>query len=126
MTFNEMLNELTIFGVFLLVGFLLREVIKPLQKLFIPASVIGGVVALILGPQVLGIIEVPASFASYSGALIRVVMAAVVFGVTINIDKLKSYGDYMMVVHSVYGLQMFLGIALGSLLCIIWPNLPIG
>lgn len=126
MTFNQMLNELSIFGVFLLVGFLLREIIKPLQKLFIPASVIGGVVALIMGQQVFGIIEVPASFSSYSGALIRVVMAAVVFGVTVNVDKLKSYGDYMMVVHSIYGLQMFIGIALGSLFCFIWPKLPIG
>lgn len=38
MTFGAMLTEMTIFGVFLIAGFLIRELIKPLQKLFIPSS----------------------------------------------------------------------------------------
>ncbi|GKH49723.1 sodium/glutamate symporter [Eubacteriales bacterium] len=126
MTFGAMLTEMTIFGVFLIAGFLIRELIKPLQKLFIPSSIIGGVIALVGGQQILGLWEVPASFSSYSGTLIRFVMCSIIFGVTLNLDKMKSYGDYMMVVHSVYGWQMALGIGLGALFCKIWPSLPTG
>ena len=126
MTFNQMLNDLVLFGVFLLAGFFIREIIKPIQKLFIPASVIGGLLALVLGEQCLGLIAVPASFSQYSGALIRVVMAALVFGVSMNMDKAKSYADYMLACHSVYGGQMLIGVALGAVFCVVWPSLPTG
>lgn len=126
MSFDTMITEMTFFGVFLIAGFLLREIVKPIQKLFIPSSIIGGVIALVGGQQILGLWEVPSSFGSYSGTLIRFVMCALIFGVTLNLEKLKSYADYMMVVHSVYGWQMALGIALGAFMCIIWPSLPVG
>ena len=57
--FATVFNDLIVLFCFLIVGFILRELIKPLQKLFIPASVLGGLVALIVGPQVLGLIELP-------------------------------------------------------------------
>ena len=126
MNLNIMIDDLMIFGVFLLVGFLLREIFKPLQKLFLPASIIGGVVALIMGQQVLGIITIPATFSQYSGAFIRIIMTALVFGVSMNLDKVRSYADYMMVQESNYGLQMFAGIALGAFFMTIWPGLPVG
>lgn len=126
MTVNSLLTDLTVMSLFLIIGFLVREVVKPLQKLFLPASIIGGIIALILGPQVLGLAAIPKSFSAYSGALIRFVMCALIFGVSMNRQKLKSYGDYMMVVHSVYGMQMFVGIALGSFFCAIWNGLPTG
>lgn len=47
-------NDLAILLVFLLIGFALREIIRPLQKLFLPAGLIGGIIALLVGPQVLG------------------------------------------------------------------------
>ena len=126
MSLDTMITEMTFFGVFLVPAFLLREIVKPIQKLFIPSSIIGGVIALVGGQQILGLWEVPSSFGSYSGTLIRFVMCALIFGVTLNLEKLKSYADYMMVVHSVYGWQMALGIALGAFMCIIWPSLPVG
>ena len=122
---NALLTDLTVFGVFLLVGLVIREICKPLQKIFLSASIIGGLALLILGPQVLGVVAIPKTFGGFSGAMIRFIMAALVFG-GINKDKLISYGDYMMVVHSVYGMQMVLGVALGALLGTIWPSLPVG
>lgn len=95
MSFDTMITEMTFFGVFLIAGFLLREIVKPIQKLFIPSSIIGGVIALVGGQQILGLWEVPSSFGSYSGTLIRFVMCALIFGVTLNLEKLKSYADYM-------------------------------
>ena len=41
-------------GVFLLIGKIIRLKVKVLQNLFLPSSIIGGFVALLLGPQVLG------------------------------------------------------------------------
>ena len=38
----------------MLIGMFLRNKVKVLQKLFLPASVIGGIVGLILGPELLG------------------------------------------------------------------------
>ena len=46
-------------AVFMLVGFFARELLKPLQKLFLPASLIGGLILLSLGPQMLGVVPVP-------------------------------------------------------------------
>lgn len=126
MTVNQMLNELMIWGVLLLAGFSLREVCRPLQRLFIPASVIGGLLALIFGQQVLGIIEVPKSFSSYAGVLIRIVMTGLILGVAIDRKKIASYADYMLSIHSLYGWQMALGVALGALLGWFWPGMPQG
>ncbi|MCA0984361.1 sodium:glutamate symporter [Halobacillus yeomjeoni] len=46
-------------GVFLIIGKLIRVKVKIFQDLFLPASIIGGFIALLLGPQVLGKIVSP-------------------------------------------------------------------
>lgn len=83
MTLTSLQNDVILLGIFLLIGFAVRELVKPLQKLYIPASVIGGVIALIAGQQVLGIVEIPESWSSMSSVLINLIMTAMVFGVTI-------------------------------------------
>jgi ESS family glutamate:Na+ symporter len=45
---------LLLLGVFLLLGKFIRLASPPLQRLFLPSSIIGGVLALLLGPEVLG------------------------------------------------------------------------
>ncbi len=52
------LIALGIAGALLLLGLLLRSKVKIFQKIFLPASVIGGFVGLILGPEVFGLIPV--------------------------------------------------------------------
>ena len=44
--FATAINDGALLMVFLLVGLILLQVIKPLQKLFLPAGLIGGAVAL--------------------------------------------------------------------------------
>ncbi|WP_067725134.1 sodium/glutamate symporter [Oceanobacillus damuensis] len=51
---NEIGFALLYLGLFLLIGKWVRVRVKWLQNLFLPSSVIGGFIALILGPQVLG------------------------------------------------------------------------
>lgn len=126
MTFASIFNDIVILGAFLLVGFVLREVCKPIQKLFIPASVVGGVVALLLGPQILHMVVIPKSFAPMSGVLINLVMAAIVFGVNIDRSKLRNYLDFTAYIATTYGIQMMVGMILSITLCKIWPELPKG
>ena len=49
MTIKTLCSDMLLLTVFMLMGFFIREYIKPLQKLFLPASLIGGL--LILPPD---------------------------------------------------------------------------
>lgn len=126
MTVASLCNDILVLAVFLLVGFFVRELCKPLQKLFLPSSLIGGLILLLLGQQVLGVVEVPESFSSIPSVMIDIVMAATVFGVTINRKKLGSYLDYSCMTMTSYGMQLGLGVFLGWLLQKVWPGLPDG
>lgn len=88
---TSLLQSLGLLGAFLLVGTLLRAKLKIFQKMFIPSSVIGGFLLLILGPQVLNVLPVPAEwFDMYSlmpGILIVPVVAAVPLGLKIGRGK---------------------------------------
>lgn len=64
MTVASFCDDMLILAVFMLVGFFVREIAKPLQKLFLSSSLIGGLVLLILGPQIAGVVNVPESFSS--------------------------------------------------------------
>ena len=108
MTVKSLFNDMLIIALFMLAGYFVRQLIKPLQRLFLPASLIGGLVALILGQQCLGLIEIPESFSSFSNVLIAPIMAALLFGVTITKDKVVGYLDYIFVEQGIYGMQMVL------------------
>lgn len=126
MTIASLYQDIMFWGAFLLIGILIRELVKPLQKLFLPASLIGGIVALICGQQVLGLVEVPSSFSSLSGTLINVIMAALTFGVVLNKERIVGYLDYICVCGGLYFSQMALGVFLGMVLSNIWPGMPEG
>lgn len=85
---TDLLKSLSLLGGFLLIGVFLRAKLKFLQKTFIPASVIGGFLLLILGPQCLNILPVSADwFSIYSllpGILIVPVVASVPLGLRIG------------------------------------------
>ena len=126
MTVASLFSDMILIGVFMLAGFFVREIVKPIQKLFLPASLIGGLLALILGQQMLGLVEIPESFSKFSNVLIAPIMAALLFGVTINKKKVVGYMDYICVEQGIYGMQMAVGAALGALLAVLWPGLPKG
>ncbi|MEV4902724.1 hypothetical protein AB0K08_15460 [Citricoccus sp. NPDC055426] len=126
MTLESILSDLTIFGVFLLIGFVLRELIKPFQRLFLPASLIGGLLLLILGPQVLGLVSVPDSFGDFAGVVIGVIMTGLILGITVNVSRVRSFADYTFISLGLYGLQAGVGLALGMVLMGMWPGLPEG
>lgn len=128
MTFASIFNDLILLFTFLLVGFAVRELVTPLQRFYIPASIVGGLIALALGPQGLGWVEIPKSFGSMAGVMITLVLTASVIGVTVDKKKLSTYMIHLCIMVSVYGMQMFVGCGLGALMekSGMWPQLPFG
>lgn len=93
---SAIVNDLAILLVFLLIGFALRELIKPLQKLFLPAGLIGGIVALLVGPQVLGWVNLPESWSGMASPMINIVLTCLMFGTALNKSKLRTYTPVLL------------------------------
>lgn len=126
MTFASLFSDLQVLCLFLLAGYLLREFCPLLQKIFLPSAVIGGVIALIGGQQVLGLWGVPKSFSSFSGQLIMLIMTCLVWGVRFNKSKIIGYLDYFCLLNSARFGQIALGATAGILLRFVWAGLPEG
>jgi len=93
----DLLVSFSMLSFFLIIGMILRAKLKFLQKIFLPASVIGGFIGLILGPIVLGnhaILPLPKewinTYALLPGILIVPVVAAVPLGMKFKSWKLKK------------------------------------
>jgi len=89
--FTQLLQEFCILASLLLMGVFLRAKIKVFQNLFLPASVIGGFLGLVLGPIVLkghAILPIPQSFLQdfslIPGILILPIIASVPLGLGLN------------------------------------------
>lgn len=67
-------------SVLLIIAQIIRTLVKPLQKLYIPSSVIGGVMGLILGPQVLNVIPWSDQIGSYAYLFICIIFAGLYLG----------------------------------------------
>jgi len=122
--FTAAVDDLAILLVFLLVGLVLRQLITPLQKLFLPAGLVGGTLALILGPQVLGVIDIPNTWGGMATPMINIVLTCTIFGTVINKEKLKTYAGAINLIIFTYVAQMIVGTLSGIGLSKIWPELP--
>jgi len=97
-TLKAILLQVCILCLLLALGVFLRAKIKLFQKIFLPASLIGGIIGLILGPFMLGKIlpfeiipeAVRASWYSYAGVLINIVFACLLLGV--RLPSLREIG----------------------------------
>ena len=121
---HEQMFAVAVLSFFLLLGVFIREKITIIQKLFIPASIVGGVLLLICGPQVLNIVDITAAVKSYITNLIIIVLTCIVFGNAMDRKRLHSYADFTVVNMATYGLQLVCGLALGWVLSVIWNGLP--
>ncbi|WLR48629.1 sodium/glutamate symporter [Halobacillus litoralis] len=140
MTPNEIGFALLYIGVFLLIGKIIRVKWTLLQNLFLPSSIIGGFIALFLGPQVLGKFMPEDSFFSNGvmtesimevwsalpGLMINVVFAALFLGAAI--PKLKDIwyyaGPQLALGWSVGWGQYVVGITLAVLILVPFFDLP--
>ncbi|MBR5980738.1 MAG: hypothetical protein IK035_01905 [Firmicutes bacterium] len=123
---GAVVGDLGYLSLFLLAGLALRELVTPLQKLFLPAGLIGGVLALVMGPQVLGWIEIPKTFGGMAGPMIDIVLTCMILGTTLNRDRLRSFAGSTTIVALTYFAQMAVGTITGVVLSNFWPAMPKG
>lgn len=80
MTFNTVLIDFAIASFFILIGQLIRSKVKFIQSSFIPASLLAGLMGLVVGPALLGWAPLSEFMGSYAGTLVVVVFASVGLG----------------------------------------------
>ncbi len=122
----EYFNALILFGLLLVAGVIIRELVPAFQKVLLPASLIGGFLGLILGQQVLGLIEIPTAFVDISSFGMRIIMTCIPIGIGVSAKRLYQHLDFTFSNMTMYGFQMIFGVLLGALFCNIWPGLPEG
>lgn len=72
----DLMVDVGLISVLMIVGTFMRRHFQWFRKLLIPAPITAGLLALALGPQVLGIMPFSDSLSTYSTILIAVVFAA--------------------------------------------------
>lgn len=122
----ETFNTVIMFGLLLIAGVVIRERVPALQKILLPASLIGGFFALILGQQVLGLIEIPRAFSEISSVGMRVIMTCVPIGIAVSAKRIYQHLDFTFTNMTQYGIQLIFGVLLGAFFCNIWVGLPEG
>lgn len=125
-----LLTDLGLIGALLLVGVIARAKVGVVQRLMLPASVLGGALGLLLGPNVLGLLPFSDQLSVYPAMLIVVVFAALPLQSSGSPRGAAGYGRAVgrIAGYSVamYALQVGLGLLFGlALLGQIW-DLPDG
>lgn len=123
-TLELMLVALLVACILILVGTVLRQVVKPLRSMHLPSSVIGGVVGLIIGPQLLGsywidyfnihesVEDMYELWKKLPGYLINIIFAALMLGHKLPSIKniVSSSSAHLVVGYSIAWGQYVVGI----------------
>lgn len=121
-----LLTDLGIISALLLVGKLIRVKVKLIQKLFIPPSLIAGVLGLAFGPNGLGWLPLSGSMGTYAAVLIALVFGALPLSspkfsakeIAGRVGPMWAYAQLGMLVQ--WGLAGLFGI---FVLKLFWPEL---
>ena len=121
-----LLTDLGIISALLLVGKFIRVKVSLIQKLFIPPSLIAGVLGLALGPNGLGWLPLSGSMGTYAAVLIALVFGALPLSspkfsakeVAGRVGPMWAYAQLGMLVQ--WGLMGLFGL---FVLKVIWPEL---
>lgn len=115
-------------GIFLLIGKILRVKVRLFQNIFLPSSIIGGFLALFLGPYVFDLIPawVLTTWSQIPGLLISVVFATLFLGVNIpGIKTMWALGGSQFCFGMVAGMgQYFIALLITALILIPLFDVP--
>lgn len=120
----SLLMDFMILNIFLGIGWFVREKFTLLQRIFMPSSVVGGILLLICGPQLLNIVPISPMIGKYPNFLIIIILTCLVFGTRFDSKRARSYMDYTLVAAGTYGAQLFFGVGIGALLSKVWTTMP--
>ncbi len=121
-----LLTDLGIISALILVGKLIRVKVKLIQQLFIPPSLIAGVLGLAFGPNGLGWLPLSGSMGTYAAVLIALVFGALPLSspkfsakeVAGRVGPMWAYAQLGMLVQ--WGIMGLFGL---FVLKVIWPDL---
>ena len=124
------LYDLGILSILLLLGVFLRKNVKLFQNVYIPASLLGGICGLLLGPQVLGhfigfSLPIGSTIAKWPGVLVNIVLGVSFFGATQN----KHFGKTAFSAVTVGGIahqaQVVTGLVCTLIMMRFYKDLPL-
>ena len=119
---TQLLQALSLLSVLLLLGVFLRAKVKLFQKLYLPASVIGGFIGLLISPEILGRLssisiseEYIKTYSLLPGILSVPIFAAVPLGMFLNEKKnIKSlYPTKVLIAFGIFQCASMLQSAIG-------------
>jgi len=111
-TVEVFLKSFAILSAFLLLGMVLRAKVGVFQKLYLPASVIGGTIALILGPNVLGLMPLSEDIMGLTSNFPAKLFGLVIAAMPMCASKLKKEDlKTKMDIWTIAGILCLLGAA---------------
>jgi len=128
-TLYALLMDLAYASLFLMLAQFLRKALKILQNLYIPASLLAGVIGLLCGPQFLGLIQYSSVVSGYAGMLVILLFATLTLGykgaregsLVNQVLKVKdTFCAHLTAGFLQYGLGTLIGLLLVTL---IWTDL---
>ena len=127
----ELVQDFAWVGILLLIGYFLRSKIRLFQKLFIPASVLGGLVGLLLSKQVLGrfcpfSIDLTPNIGSLATVFLAIVFTTQFLGTKLNKGMAKHSATVFFLNSGIYSLQILVGLAVVLFLMKSNPKVPFG
>lgn len=133
MTVYDLLIDFSIASALILIGQFLRATIKPLQELFVPSSMIAGLLGFLLGPNMLKILPFSGNQGGYAGFLAILVFTIIGingFGGTSKQHEqgvLKRVISFQLFRNVGYFMQFGIPIAITIfILCNVYPDLNPG
>lgn len=127
-TIWDVMIDFGLMSIALVIGIILKANIPLIQKTFMPASFIAGVLLLILGPSVLDVLPFSDWMGSYPAVLIAVVFAAIPIGAARSSFKSGSSGVRNVWFYGVFSLMLFYAVGLIATQIFLTPvmNAPVG
>lgn len=129
MKLSDVLTDFSIISALLLLSYVIRAKVKVLQRIFLPTSIIAGVLGLILGPQILGTVSpISINFTSVSqwaGVLVVVVVSTSFLSLNVKGISGDAFATTMLT-GTIHQLQIVAPLAIGALLIPLVPGLLYG
>lgn len=118
--FETILLDFAWASMLLMIGLFLRAKVKILQKLFIPVSVIGGLVGLLLGSEVLGkispyFIQWSENVSGFANPLLAILFVTQFIALSFDRKMIKKCSIIFMISATVISVQVLSAMGLGKL-----------
>lgn len=108
-----LLTDVGWISILLIIGNILRQRVRVLQQLLLPAPITAGLIGLFLGPEILGIIQFSDKIGAYTSLLIAVVFASMAYSMDLGGSVAKGARNMWAFSTTMFMFQWGLFVLLG-------------